>query len=174
MSDDVEMRLTALEARIARAHSEIQACVRELLTDDEHAYLVAERLPPLGSAALPELRTIMRDAGHTQTVRVLAALVGFEVGDRHESLSILLDEIEHGGEIGPLAARRLAERQIRELEPALLAVLATTDASEADAVVSYLEALHLLGSHLPAAQRERLAGSGVWQVTTALSQWHPA
>lgn len=174
MRDDIEMRLAALDYRIDRTQSEIQACVRELLTGDEHAHLIAERLPRLGSAVLPELRKIMNSAECTQTVRVLAALVGFEVGDRHESLSILLDEVEHGGEFGPLAARRLAERQILELEPALLAVIAITEPSQVDSVVSYLEALHLLGSRLPAGQRERLAGSGVWQVTTALSQWHPA
>jgi hypothetical protein len=116
----------------------------------------------------------MLDPSHTETVRLLAALVGCEVGDRQESLALLLEEVSHNGEFGPLAARRLAERQIREAEGALLAALSATDPSEVDAVVSYLEALHIFGARLPQAQRELFAASGAWQVTTAIAQWHPA
>ena len=124
MSDRIEIRIAALDERIDRTQSEIQACVQELLAGDKDAYLIAERLPRLGSAALPELLKVMADPGHTPTVRVLAALVGFAVGDRQDSLSIMLDEVERGGEFGPLAARRLAERQIHEVGPAILAILA--------------------------------------------------
>ncbi len=172
MSDDLEMRLLALDERIARTQAEVNACLQELLTNDKHAHLVAERLPRLGSAALPGLREIMLDASHTEAIRVLAALVGFSVGDRQESLALLIEEVTRNGEFGPLAAARLGEGQIRELEPALLAALAVTATSEIDTIVSYLEALHIVGGRLPVAERERLAGGGAWQVTTAVSQWH--
>lgn len=173
MSDDLEMRLAELDNRIARTQAEVNACVRELLADDERAHLIAERLPRLGSAALPELQKIMLDTSNAGTVRLLAAIVGFEVGDRQESLALLIDEIAHNGEFGPLAARRLAERQIPDAERALVAALSDTDASEVDAAVTYLESLHILGAPLPQAQRERFAASGEWQVTTAIAQWYP-
>jgi hypothetical protein len=173
MSDDLEMRLAELDNRIARTQTEINACVQQLLTDDEHAHLIAERLPRLGSAALPELQKIMSNSSHTATVRLLAALIGFEVGDRQESLALLIDEVAHNGEFGPLAARRLAEREIPDAERALVTALSSTDDSEVDAVVSYLESLHILGAPLPQVHRERFAASSAWQVTTAIAQWYP-
>lgn len=172
MTDRVERRVTDLERRVAAAQAEAEACVRELLVDDGARYLIAERLPALGSAVLPAVQELVRDASLDAEVRVLAALVGVEVGDREQALETLLGAVKSADEFAPLAARRLAEHQIAEAAPAILDALSRTTSTDVDAVVSYLEALHHLGATLPSDERQRLQESDAWQVTTAVHQWH--
>lgn len=172
MTDGVEERVTDLERRVEAAQAAAEACVRELLVDDGARYLIAERLPALGSAVLPAVQELLRDARLDAEVRVLAALVAVEVGDREEALETLLEAVKSADEFAPLAARRLAEHRIAEAAPAILDALSRTSSTDADAAVAYLEALHHLGAALPNDERKRLQESDAWQVTTALHQWH--
>jgi hypothetical protein len=86
MSEDPELRLKALDSQIARTQAQVSACVRELPTNAEDAHLIAQRLPRLGSAALPKLREIMLGPSQPETVRILAAWWGFR-GRCHRRLS---------------------------------------------------------------------------------------
>jgi hypothetical protein len=172
MSDPIEARVTDLERRISTVQAEVEACVRELLVDDDARYLIAERLPALGSAALPTVQALVRDPNSDHEVRVLAALVAVEVGDREQALETLLDEVKAADEFAPLAARRLAEHRIAQAAPAILDALRRTSSGDVDAVLAYLEALHHLGERLPEDEEQRLKESDAWQVTTALHQWH--
>lgn len=172
MTDPLEARVTDLERRIATAQAEVEACVRELLVDDDARYLIAERLPALGSSVLPAVQALLRDPNLDAEVRVLAAWVGVEVGDREQALETLLDEIKAADEFAPLAARRLAAHRIAHAAPAILDALRRTSSTDVDVVVAYLEALHHLGALLPEEEKQRLSESDAWQVTTALAQWH--
>ena len=174
MSGDIAKRIADLEDRIATAQREARACVEELNVDDGARHLVAERLPALGSAVLPAIHDVLDDQDAPDEVRTLAAFVGFEVGDRHQSLNVLLDEVAARSEFSPLAARRLARAGVPEASSSILDALRGTDSKEVDAVVSYLEALHDLGVRLGAEDRQRLREGRAWQVETALAQWHGA
>lgn len=174
MTDDTAKRVTDLENRIARAQGEARACVQELLVDDDARYLVAERLPALGSAVLPAIRELLDDPGVTSDVRALAALVGFEVGDREQSLMVLLEEIRHRGEFAPLAARRLSRAGRSDAAGVICEALRGTDHKDVDPIVSYLEALHDLGVRIDDDDRRRLLAGGAWQIETAIAQWHAA
>lgn len=174
MSDDIARRITDLEDRIARVQRDVSACVEELLVDDGARYLVAQRLPALGSVVLPAIHRLLDDRDAPNEVRTLAAFVGFEVGDRERSLNMLLDEVTARSEFSPLAARRLASARVPEAAGPILDALRGTDGKEVDAVVNYLEALCDLGIRLGAEDHRRLSEGGAWQVETALGQWHGA
>jgi len=174
MSDDIAKRITDLESRIARVQGDARACVQELFLDDGARYLVAQRLPALGSAVVPAIHDLLDDGDAPDEVRTLAAFVGFEVGDRDRSLNMLLDEVTAHSEFSPLAARRLASAGVPEAAGLILEALRGTDSKEVDSVVSYLEALYDLGVRLGAEDRRRLHEGGAWQVETALAQWHGA
>lgn len=174
MSDDIAKRIADLEGRVARVQQEARACVVELFVDDGARYLVAERLPALGSAVLPAIHDVLSDRDAPAEVRTLAAFVGFEVGDRERSLNMLLDEVTSLSEFSPLAARRLASAGVSEAAALIVDALRRTDSTEVDSVVSYLEALHDLGVRLAVDDRRRLSEGGAWQVETALAQWHGA
>ena len=172
MSDAIMKRVTDLEDRIVRVESEARSCVQELLVEDSGRFLIAERLPALGSVVLPAIRELMNDIDMPADVSALAALVGFEVGDREQSLAVLLEEISARGEFAPVAAHRLARARIPEAEGPIREALSSTDVTDVDSVVSYLEALPRLGARLNDDERRRLAHCGAWQVETAIEQWH--
>lgn len=172
MSNEIAKRIADVDDRIARVQREARACVEELFVDDGARYLVAQRLPALGSAVLPAIHDVLDDRDAPDEVRTLAAFVGFEVGDRERSLSMLLDEVAARSEFSPLAARRLAGAGVPEAAAKILDALRGTDSQEIDSVVSYLEALNDLGVGLGIEDHRRLREGGAWQVQTALAQWH--
>lgn len=168
-----EDRIRSLEDRIESARADARACVRELLVDDGGRYLVAERLPALGSIIIPAVRELIDDPRSSREVRSLAALAGVEVGDSEQSMLVLLDELESRGEFAPLAARRLAAKRAPSAVSAIEAALRQTPVGDVDSVVAYLEALRDLGAHPSLDERQRLEAGDEWQVTTALAEWHP-
>jgi hypothetical protein len=169
----IEDRIRGFEARIESARADARACVRELLVDDGARYLIAERLPALGSVIIPAVRELIDDPGSSHEIRTLAALAGAEVGDSEQSILVLLEELEHRGEFAPLAARRLAVMGPASAVSAIEEALRQTPVADVDSVVAYLEALRDLGVHPSPEERQRLEGGGEWQVTSALAEWHP-
>jgi hypothetical protein len=107
-------------------------------------------------------------------VRSLAALVGFAVGDRSQSLHLLLLEVESAAEFAGLAARRLAAAGVTEASRVITDALRRANHTEIDLAVSYLEALYDLGVRLKDEDQGRLRRFGAWEVDTALAQWHSA
>lgn len=168
----IEERVRELEHRIEAAHSNARDCVRELLVDDDARYLIAERLPALGSAIVPAVRELIDDPKTDPEVRRLAALAGLAVGDSEQSALVLLDEIEARGEFAPIAARRLADARVAGAGLAIERALRATPLDHVDVIVAYLEALKECGIAVPEDERRRLS-AGPWQVTSALAEWHP-
>jgi hypothetical protein len=174
MSDDIESRLRMLDGRIANVQAEARACVEELLVDDGARHLVAERLPGLGSAILPSIHDLLRNPSTQPDVRTLAAIAGFDVGDRFETVEILLDEVATLSDFAALAARRLAAARVSGAAERMLEGLQNPELVDVDLIVVYLEALHDLGTVIDERVQARLRGVGAWQIDTALRQWHPA
>ncbi len=79
-------RIAAVEARIAAAQIEARSCVAELMVDDGARFLIAERLPALGTAILPSVHELLADPDVDAEVRGLAALCGLAVGDSGPSV----------------------------------------------------------------------------------------
>ena len=169
----IEDRIRSLEACIAEARADARASVRELLVEDGGRYLVAERLPALGSIIVPAIRELIDDPASSREIRTLAALAGLEVGDTEQSLLAVLDEVEQRGAFAPLAARRLGVKQLRSSASVIEGALRQTAATDVDSVVAYLEALRDLGVRPSADERRRLEAGNCWQVTSALAEWHP-
>lgn len=168
----IEYRVRDLEGRIEEVRRKVRDCVRELLVDDGGRYLIAERLPALGSAIVPAVRELLGDPSIPAEVRCLAGLAGLEVGDTAQSASVLLEELERQGELAPLAARRLASARIPGTGKAVERALRGTLLEDVDSIVAYLDALRDLGVALDEDERRRLEGGG-WQITSALAEWHP-
>lgn len=169
----LEDRVRDLEARIEEVRRTVRDCVRELLVDDGGRYLIAERLPALGSAIVAPVGELIDDPATPAEVRCLAGLAGLQVGDTAQSALVLLEELERQGELAPLAARRLASARIPGTGKAVESALRETPLGDADSIVAYLEALRDLGVALDEDERRRLEG-GDWQITSALAEWHPS
>jgi hypothetical protein len=167
VTDDIEHQVRDVERRIERARELARQCVAALRDADDDAvvYLIAERLPRLGSLALPELLAVMRTAEDSR--RTAAALVALDVGGREKAVPILLEELSGRGPYATLAARRLGAHEIVEAAPAIHAALAATDVEEIDLAVALIDALTTL--RFPLGQEEaRRLGSGPWQLQEAL------
>lgn len=173
MTNSTEERIRALEKRIRVISADASACVRELLVDDGARILVAERLPALGSIAVPTIHELLTAREVPEEVRTLAALVGVAVGDLGPSVEQLVQELERGGEFTILAARWLASQHIPGAGTVILRAVTICPSHDVDRVVALLEALRDSGEPLPESERNRLASSGLWQINTALSQCFP-
>lgn len=169
----IASRIEALEARIAGVEQEVANCVAELRVDDGGRFLVAERLPRLGTAILPHVHRLLAELSLEGEVRVLAALSGLAVGDEGPSLVALFDEIEHGGELAPLAARTMAKRGVPGVGAASLTALRSLELSDVDSAVMLLEAIRDSSEVLTEADRERLESSARWQIVTAVREFFP-
>lgn len=174
MSGEIESRIKILDAKVAQVRAEARECVQELLVDDGARHLVADRLPGLGSVILPFILDLLRSPDTSAEVKVFAALVGFDVGDRFESVEVLLGEVRVSSEFAALAARRLAAAHVSEAAEGMLGSLERPEFRNVDLIVVYLEALHDLGTVVGEGIQEQLRGLGAWQIDTALRQWHGA
>lgn len=165
-------RILHLERTLAGPNPDARAAVRELLVEDGGDYLVMERLPRLGAAAAAPLRELMAETGHAPETRIMAALVGLEVGER-VGVPELLRTVSEAGHLAELAALRLAAHHEAGVEAAVEAGLRSLDPSDEQRVVPYLQALQGLGVALARAERVRLAKSPAWQVRSALQDLFP-
>lgn len=173
MTTSVEARILELERRIQSVTDEASACVRELLIDDGARFLIAERLPGLGSVILPTIHEFLANLELPEEARTLAALVGVAVGDRGPSVLELIAELERGGEYAILAARYLAAQRVPGIGGVILKALRASDPRDVDTVVAFLAALRESGVPLPESERIRLLGDGGWQVRSAVAENFP-
>jgi hypothetical protein len=176
VSDPDALRIRDLEARIDAVVQQAHALVQELLADDGFLWPVAERLPALGSVIVPAIRQLLTDSTVPAEARGFAALVGFIVGDREESLQVLLDEIEQDTGFAVTAARQLAvtgeQQAVWPIEDAIRRS-DLKDVHDADRILAFLDDLHKLGHRLPDDLRARLIASGSQELEKAVRELHP-
>jgi hypothetical protein len=167
VTDDIEHQVRDVERKIEQARELARQCVAALRDADDDAvvYLIAERLPSLGSLALPELQAVMRTARDSR--RTAAALVALGVGGRENAIPILVEELSRRGPYATLAAARFAAHDVVEAAPAIHAALAATDVEEIDLAVALIDALTDLRFPLCEEEAKRL-GRGPWQVREAV------
>lgn len=158
MSDEYEDRVRRFEARVRAALDEVGRCVREVAeaNDDSMRYLIAERLLPLGSAALPGLLAILQDTRAQGDAGYLAAWVAVELGDRSDAAQVLIEHVEQESKWTVPAAAVLGRHHIEGAEEAILHALMRVDVRDGVAVAGLSEALKATGSNMPNALRARL------------------
>ena len=173
MTEAYEVRLQDIRARVDAILREADSLVGELRAEDAFLVPVSEQLVRLGSMIIPAVRQILRDPSVSSEVRGFAAIAGFSVGDREESLQVLLDEVQEDTDLGPPAARVLAnagQRQAAALIESAISRKELSQRADVDAVVAYLRALHKLGYTLSGEIRSRLASSGIWEIEAEMNE----
>lgn len=169
MTTDVDRRVAALQERIDAVLSSVRDIVHELALEQDVRFLVAQRLPDLGSAALPPLVELIRGVDQPHEVRVLAAFDALLLGERELSVSVLLAEITADSEYAALAATNLAAVGIVDAAaPIIDAVRRTIDPHKA---ATFLDALYALGAELPDDVWHKLTSHPSPQLQLALRPW---
>ncbi|MDR1077706.1 MAG: hypothetical protein LBL55_03405 [Propionibacteriaceae bacterium] len=128
MAIDIEREIISFEESIRGVMRAVEACVSLLVDteDDNLRYFLAERIPSLGTAALPKLLEIIRAPGNPIDVDYLAAWSALRLGDRGIAVDVLVREIRRGGKWSLPAANalgrnhdRLTGEQLREVAEAV-------------------------------------------------------
>jgi len=173
---NIEDDVNRFEADLDHALNQVRDCVawlRSAPTDDLR-FLVAERLPALGSAAVPELQRILDDSTSSRGLRYLAAWVAVEVGDRGDSVSVLCSEVEAGAEWSLPAANILAKHRILEGARVVAEALDRVDPRSDLEVMGYATALRDLGGKLPESVRQRIVAESSPWIARAVATDFPA
>lgn len=149
--DRIEGEVRELEAAIDGARAQVRLIVDRMRTapDDSLRYLIAERLPALGSAVLPAVQEILVDPASGPGLRYCAARVAVSVGDRGDCVDVLRREVDADSEWSLPAAGVLARYGIREATGEIVSALARTDPTNVRDIVGYATALRDLGGALP-------------------------
>lgn len=153
----MEEEVRGFEAELGRTLGQVKACVDRLRSavSDDLRFLIAERLPALGSAAIPGLQEMWDDPDSSRSLRYLAAWVAVEVGDRADAIDILCSEVDAGTRWSLPAAGVLARHCIHAGAEPVAAALARVDPQNTVEVMGYATALRDLGGDLPPSARRR-------------------
>lgn len=172
---DIEEEVRGFEAELDRALGQVKACVDRLRSaaSDDLRFLIAERLPMLGSAAIPSLQDVWDDPESSRSVRYLAAWVAVEVGDRGEGIEILCAEVDAGTRWSLPAAGVLARHRLYEGAEPVAAALGRVDPQNSVEILGYATALRQLGGDLPASARLRILTESPEWVSRTVSDDFP-
>lgn len=171
----MEEEIRGFESELDSALGQVEACVDRLRSavSDDARFLIAERLPALGSAAIPGLYEIWEAPESSRSLRYLAAWVAVEVGDRGDGIDILCSEVDAGTQWSLPAAAILARHRIREGSGPVAAALARADPQDTVEVMGYATALRDLGGELPPVVRKRILTESPPWVARAISEDFP-
>ncbi len=154
----IEKSVRRFEAMLRDVEGQIDSCVAAFVSerDENVRFLMAERLPALGSAVGPKLVVAIRQGTLDPSLQYLAAWVAVEVGERGDAIAILCREVEERTVFAVPAANVLAKWDIREGLIPITRALEATPVADVDAMSNYVTALRDLGGDLPSTVRDRL------------------
>jgi hypothetical protein len=161
-----EQELAAFTSKISSVRQLAKDCVAAIIVspDDDMKYLMAERLPALGTVVLPDLLEVLRETSHPRTVRYLAAWVALILGDRTSSVEFLRSEVAQRSEWSLPAANALGRYRISDARKEISDALDRTSLDiDNPATAQYSAALREVGGIIDPATRERLLnGNTSW------------
>ena len=171
----IEREVRSFEAELDSALGRVRACVERLrsASSDDLGFLIAERLPALGSAVIPGLLEILGHPDSSGSLRYLAAWAAVEVGDRGDSIDVLCSEVEARTRWSLPAAGVLARHRIREGVGPVAVALAGVDPQDTVEVMGYATALRDMGGLLPESVRQRILAESPSWVARAISEDFP-
>jgi len=174
---DIEIELANLNQIIERTRTSARDCVARLreAPDDDLRYLIAERLPALGSMILPDLLEVVRDSADEPTLHYLAAWVALTVGDRTESVTVLREEVLRGSRWSLPAANSLGRHKVASARDEISRALdrVSSDRDNPD-IAQYSAALRQVGGAISAATRAQLVKDNSSWIARAVRSDFPA
>jgi hypothetical protein len=161
VEDRIEASVSAFEHRISAVREGVQSCLDEFVavTDEDVRFLIAERLPSLGSAALPGVVDIIDNSPAGSDLRYLAAWVALVLGDRGSAVSALCVEVDSASKWSLPAANALARAHVQEGKPSILRALERLDPADGRTTLQWTTALRGVGGTLPGDLKGRLIGA---------------
>lgn len=155
---DIERSVRQFEAMLRDGGERVDRCVAAFVgeRDEDVRFLMAERLPVLGSAVGPALQAVIRQHVHDPSLQYLAACVAVVVGERGDAVAILCREVEERTVWALPAANAMARWGIREGLGPITRALEATSATDVQAMSDLVTALRDLGGELPSSVRDRL------------------
>ena len=171
----IELELRRFEAELEAVVARARECVAWLRTSqsEDLQFLVAIRLPMLGSVILPELMSIIEDEHIRGSTRYLAAKAAVDVGDRDAGVEVLCEEVDADTKWSLPAAVALAYHGLRAGLGPVVRALRRVDPSDDVEVMGYSTALRDLGGSLPDELRRQLLDSASPWVARALKEDFP-
>lgn len=163
-SDDIEVQIPALDILCDLVGQIVEASVGALRRSPTR-FLVAERLPRLGSAAVVPLERLLKESPDEET-RTLASLVLLRLGSR-AGVPRLLEAVTDSSEYSGLAANLLAESKVGEVTDRIVTKLRSSDPADIDLIVSLLNALKACRTDLPPDLLQKFSNPSLpWQIRT--------
>lgn len=154
-SPDLCTRNAALEQAAAEdANAYAEAAVRQIQLYPSDGYFVLERIGRFGAAAVPHLHAV-ESATSDPEIRILCTLALAHFKEPVD-VEIFLAAIETRSNYECLACRALAWLGATSAAPRLVEQLTMTEIGAEWRIVSLVDAIRMLGGHIPAAEVERL------------------
>jgi hypothetical protein len=174
-ADAIETKLLAFERGLEDVLSTIGRIAEKLRAErDPHLrWLIAERLPALGSAVIPVMRKIYEDSDADRSLRFDAAWVSVRAGDRGAAVKFLCEEIDADTELSGPASTVLADLRLDVAIPFIQRALARADPTNTFQVTQFLATLKRLDGPLPDEVRARLVRASEEWVVGAIERDFP-
>jgi hypothetical protein len=165
-SNEVEIQIPALDKLCELVGEIVESSVVALRHGPER-FLVAERLPRLGSVAVGPLERLLKETQDEET-QILASLVLLRLRSR-TGVPRLLEAVMDSHEYSGLAANLLAESKVIEVADRIVMKLRSADPTDIDLIVSLLNALKVCEVALPSDLRQKFSNPSLaWQIRTMI------
>lgn len=155
---DTERSVRQFEAMLGDVGQRVEHCVAAFVgeRDGNVRFLMAERLPVLGSAVGPALLEVISQHASDPSLQYLAAWAAVAVGERGDAVAVLCREVEERTVWALPAANAMARWGIREGLGPITRALEATSVTDLQGMSDLVTALRDLGGELPSSVRDRL------------------
>lgn len=165
-SSEIEVQVPAVD-KMAEIFNQLAYETVNTLKTSHYRFLIAERLPRLGSVAIPYLENLLKESSDSE-VTILASLALLNLGS-DQGISYLLNAISKDDNYCSLCAHHLAQKGIKEAIQPIIKRLEKCELEHFDLINALLDSLETLDGDLPPQLLERLSSNDApWRIHLAL------